>query len=190
MKNISIFIFVLSFLVGTSPVLASAERMLEAFELIESYTGFGDQVNQATAIAYELRESHPQSGYYELLTAELKCLDLDDYGSPREMQPEIIALAEEALALNPQLARAYVVLARIEVKSSRNKQAQVYVDKALALQAKLPSAILQQAEMARRVHQKRKAERFYLEYIELSPNPIRQSFAYYWMGGHVQSWIH
>lgn len=113
---VSLLHSVSSELFGAEPLPPSYQQ---AIDLIRSFNGSGDELERGMRLADTLSRSHPQSGYAQALLAEaLSTWRLDVRGEPAELREQIIALADEALRLNPSLAQAYVAKARALTRAS------------------------------------------------------------------------
>jgi len=165
----------------------SQRHFREALELIHAYTGEGDELSRSMQIADALAESDPASGFSQTLVAErLSTWELRQDGKPPELRTTIIALADEALRLNPDLAQAHVAKARALARAMLLMQAEEEVAKALAIDPRLDSAIFQQAEIYRRAGNVEKAAVWYQNFIAATPMPARKSNGYYWLGKALQ----
>jgi tetratricopeptide (TPR) repeat protein len=158
-------------------------RFREAMALIHDYSGAGDELSRAMSAAESLYESDPRSGFSQTIEAEaLSTWSLDQNGEPAEVRARIIMLADEALRMNPQVPQAYVAKSRAYSRASMLSEARAEVDKALAIDPSLETAIFQQAEIYRRTGDLANAELRYRDFIATTASPLRKSNGYYWMG--------
>jgi tetratricopeptide (TPR) repeat protein len=158
-----------------------------ALELIHAFSGSGDQLMLAMQLADGLANSHPKGGYAETLRAEaLSTWRLNQQGQPAELRTQIIALAEQALRVNPNLAQAHVAIARTFLRASEFDQANAAVDAALKLDPGLNGAMFIRADIFRRTDRLVDAEAWYLKFIAATPDKPRQSNGYYWLGRAYQ----
>jgi tetratricopeptide (TPR) repeat protein len=155
----------------------------KALDLIHAYSGSGDELRQAMEIAGDLSKAYPNSGYAQTLYAEAASTwRLDQEGKPADIREKIIALCDEALAMNPSLAQAYVAKARSLVRASMYEPANVSIDKALSLQPNFTGAIFLRAEIFRRTGVLSDAEAWYIRFIESTPSVNRKANGYGWIG--------
>lgn len=166
-----------------SIVAPSMSRFDEALVLIHSYSGAGDERQRAMAMASELLQSAPESGFFQALAAEnLSTWELDQLGKPVELRSQIIELADEALRLNPTVAQAHVAKARVYTRASMVPEAEAEIAKALSMNPALEGAVFMQAEIYRRLGTLARGERWYREFIRITPDPVRKSNGYAWLG--------
>lgn len=158
----------------------SFERGLE---LIHAFSGAGDELERAAEIAASLAASHPDKGYGQALMAELlSTWRLNQDGTPPHMYEQVLALANQALQLNPQLAQAHVARARAMLRASKYADANKAIGSALDIDPNLVGAMFLRAEVMRRTGQEAEAETWYLKFIKATSSRTRQSNAYYWLG--------
>jgi len=158
-----------------------------ALLLIHTFNGAGNELEVAMRLAEKLAKSHPGQGYSETLKAEaLSTWQLDQRGEPTSVRMQVIALADQALRLNPKLAQAYVARARALVRASDYVEAYRSVDAALKLDPNLNGAMFMQAEIFRRTGMVSEAETWYLKFIDATSDPRRKSNGYYWLAKAYQ----
>lgn len=166
---------------------AVPEAFERALQLIHAFSGSGDQLQRAMALAKELSISHPNGGYSQTLQAEaLSTWQLDQQGRPPALVAQIIHLTDEAIRVNPKLAQAYVARARALLRSSDYENANGAIDQALKLAPNLNGALFLRAELFRRTQRVSDAEVWYLRFIEATPDNPRKSNGYYWLGKAYQ----
>jgi tetratricopeptide (TPR) repeat protein len=138
-------------------------------------------------LADELSKSEPKSGYAQVLFAEaLSTWRLDQYGKPVEVRDQVIAIADEALRLNPRLAQAHVAKARALVRSSLYQRANTSIDAALSIDPNLIGAIFLRAEVFRRTSALGDADIWYRKFVDSTTSNSRKSNGYYWLGKMYQ----
>jgi tetratricopeptide (TPR) repeat protein len=174
-------------LVMTHAVAVSAKESVppdyeKALDLVHSFSGAGDELRRAMAIAESLSRSHPKRGYAETIVAEMQStFNLGQDGQPDELRAQILALTDEALRLNPDLAQAYVVRARVFVRMSQYDLAGQAIDAALRLDPANSGAYFLRAEMFRRTDRVAEAETWYLKFIAGTPSITRKANGYGWL---------
>ena len=172
----------------------SNPEFTRALRLIHAYAGCGDYrwndpnfrkgMSEAMAIAITLAESKPLSGQSEVLRAELMSLwQLTDGGKPVELQQSILALTDRALKMDSAFAEAHVARARAYAKGSATMQAMREIQKALAIDPSLESAMLAQADVYRLVGNSSKAEQWARMFTDSTQDPVKQANGYEWLGG-------
>ncbi|MFY9317027.1 MAG: tetratricopeptide repeat protein [Burkholderiales bacterium] len=177
-----LFVVLIGLANGQSTRESLPEDYQRALQLIHAFSGSGDQLAVAMQLAEKLSSSHPKGGYSETLRAEaLSTWRLSQQGQPAELRAQIIALADQALLLNPKLAQAHVARARALLRASEYDQANKSVDAALELDPTLNGAMFIRAEIFRRTMQLPEAEAWYLKFIAATPDRPRQSNGYYWL---------
>ena len=168
----------------TSVLPADYQR---ALHLIHAFSGAGSELSDAMQLAEKLASSHPGRGYSEVLKAEaLSTWQLDQRGGPTAVRMHVIALADEALRLNPKLAQAHVARARALLRASDYEQANASINAALELDPGLAGAIFLRADMFRRTGMVEWAETWYLKFIDATPDRSRKSNGYYWLAKAYQ----
>jgi tetratricopeptide (TPR) repeat protein len=174
-----------------SAAAGAKEALPESYEkgldLIHAFSGAGDELERATAIAASLAESHPDKGYGQALMAELlSTWHLQQDGTPSSVYGQIMALADEALRLNPGLAQAHVARARAMLRALKYADANKAIGSALEIDPNLVGAMFVRAEVMRRTGQESEAETWYLKFIQATTSRTRKSNAYYWMARMYQ----
>jgi tetratricopeptide (TPR) repeat protein len=158
-----------------------------ALLLIHTFSGAGNELNDAMQLAEKLATSHPGQGYSETLKAEaLSTWQLDQRGGPTSVRMQVIALADEALRLNPKLAQAHVARARALARASDFVEAYRSVDAALKLDPNLNGAMFMRADIFRRTGMVAEAETWYLKFIDATADQRRKSNGYYWLAKTYQ----
>jgi len=162
---------------------SSKEKYEQALELIHAFNGSGSELNRAMTIMQDLMQSDAKSGYAETLIAEsLSTWQLDRNGQPETAYQTVLDYAGRALALNPQLAQAYVARARAYAKRNDFIAAGEAVDAALKIDPNLSGAVFMKADVYRRMNRVAEGETWYRKFIEITPSPARKSNGYSWMG--------
>lgn len=172
---------------GFIEALSAAEtpntKYQTALELIHSYSGSGDELDRAAAIADGLSRSHPGSGLSQTLNAEaLSTWELGQDGKPEALRAHILELADRALILNPKLAQAHVAKARAYARASLFREANTEVDTALSLDSGLAGAMFVKADIYRKLGDLQNGEIWYGKFISATPSVSRKSNGYYWLG--------
>jgi tetratricopeptide (TPR) repeat protein len=158
-----------------------------ALLLIHTFSGAGNELDVAMQLAEKLSTSQPGQGYSETLKAEaLSTWQLDQRGGPTSVRIHVIALADQALRLNPKLAQAHVARARALVRASDYVEAYRSIDAALKLDPKLNGAMFLRAEIFRRTGMVADAETWYLKFIDATADQRRKSNGYYWLAKAYQ----
>lgn len=158
-------------------------RFNEALELIHSHPGDEEEQLQAMAIAEELAQSDPLSGYSQALQAEVLSIWLLAYdGEPVEQKQEALALIDEALRINPKLAQAHVARARTYASVSMLAEAEAEIETALRIQPKLNSAFFVQAEIYRGSGNSAKAAEWMRNFMAATKEPAQKANGYQWLG--------
>lgn len=158
-----------------------------ALLLIHSFSGSGNELQVAMQLAEKLSTSHPGQGYSETLKAEaLSTWQLDQRGEPTSVRMQVLALADEALRLNPKLAQAHVARARALARASEYKEARASVLAALNLDPNLNGAMFMRAEIFRRTEMLASAEEWYLKFIDATADQRRKANGYYWLARAYQ----
>ena len=158
-----------------------------ALLLIHSFSGAGNELDVAMRLAEKLSKSHPGQGYSETLKAEaMSTWQLDQRGEPASVRMQVIALADQALRLNPRLAQAHVARARALVRASDYVEAYRSVDAALKLDPNLNGAMFMRAEIFRRTGMVAEAETWYLKFIDATADQRRKANGYYWLAKAYQ----
>lgn len=158
-----------------------------ALLLIHTFSGAGNELDVAMQLAEKLSNSHPGQGYSETLKAEaLSTWRLDQRGGPTSVRMQVIALADQALRLNPRLAQAHVARARALVRASDYVEAYRSVDAALKLDPNLNGAMFMRADIFRRTGMTAEAEAWYLKFIGATADEKRKSNGYYWLAKTYQ----
>lgn len=165
----------------------------EAIELVHAFSGAGDELRRARQIAQDLARSHAGGGYAEVIQAEmLSTWNLNMAGGPPELLEHILALTDQALRLNPELALAHVARARALIRASRYEEGRQALDSALKLAPDLAGALFLHGEMHRRMRNVADAETWFLKFIERSPSATRKSNGHYWLAQAYEAaaWDH
>ena len=190
MKSKLAFVVVVGAIAATTTiptVAAPPANYFEALELIQAYSGAGDELDRAMAIARELSRSQPDSGLSHVLLADASSTwRLNQSGEPADLREQILSLADEALRLDPTLAHAHVAKARVYVRASMHPEATAEIDAALALDPELDSAVFLRAEIYRRSGQLSEADVWYRKFIESTPTSARKSNGYGWLATMYQ----
>jgi tetratricopeptide (TPR) repeat protein len=161
----------------------AALRFNEALELIRLSTDEGDELSQAMTTADELARSDPLSGYSQTLQAELlSTWHLADEGRSTELRQDILALADEALRLNPKLAQAHVARARTYMSAWKLKEAGEEIQTALRMDPQLEGALFVQADIYFRLNNSVTAESWMKHFIAATKRPIQKATGYQWIG--------
>lgn len=154
----------------------------KALDLVHSFSGAGNELDRAMAIAESLSKLHPTKGYAETIVAEMQStFNLGQDGQPDELRAQILALTEGALRLNPSLAQAYVVRGRVFVRTSQYVLANQAIDAALKLDPSNSGATFLRAEIFRRTDRVVEAETWYLKFIAGTPSSTRKANGYAWL---------
>lgn len=154
----------------------------EALDLVHAYNGSGDELRQAFQLADELYKADPNSGYAQVIYAEvLSTWELGQDGKPLDVRDQVLVIADEALKLNPRLAQAHVSKARALVRSSMYPQAESSVADALAIDPTLGGAMFIRAEIFRRQGSLVEAELWYNKFITSVSSPDRKANGYSWI---------
>jgi tetratricopeptide (TPR) repeat protein len=158
-------------------------RFNEALALIRLNTDEGDELSQAMTTAEELSRSDPLSGYSQTLQAELlSTWHLADDGRSTELRQDILALADEALRLNPKLAQAHVARARTYMSAFKLKEAGEEIQTALRIDPQLEGALFVQADIYFRLNNSVTAESWMQHFIAVTKQPIQKANGYQWIG--------
>ena len=166
----------------TAAVAARPAGYEQALDLIHAYSGSGGELRLAGTIIDDLARTHPKSGYAQTLLAEaLSTWRLAQDGTPVEVRDQVIALADEAIRLDPRLAQAYVAKARAQVRASRYDEARVAIERALALEPALSGALFLRADIYRRTGAFDAAEQWYTAFIDSTPSASRKGNGYGWI---------
>lgn len=169
-----------------------AEKTYEAaLDLVHAYSGSGPELQQAMELADELSKSAPESGYSQVLQAEiLSTWRLSQQGRPLEVRNRATSLADEALRLNPKLAQAHASKARVLVRSSLYDAANASIDAALGIDPNLSSALFMRAEIFRRNRAIADANVWYQRFIDSTTSDSRKANGYGWIAMMYQeaSW--
>lgn len=174
--------FALAVCVAAGAAESPPQRYEEALDLIHAFSGAGNELERAMAIAASLAESHPGKGYGQALVAELiSTWQVRQNGKPESAYQQVMALADEALRLNPRLAQAHVARARAMLRASKFDDADGEIDSAFAIDRDLVGAMFLRAEIMRRTGRETESERWYLKFIQATPSRTRKSNAYHWM---------
>jgi tetratricopeptide (TPR) repeat protein len=148
-----------------------------------AFSGSGDELQKARQIADALAKSDPKSGYSQVLHAEaLSTWRLDQKGQPADIRDQVLALADEAIKLNPNLAQAHVAKARALVRSSLYERANASIDAALKLEPNLSGALFLRAQIFRRTGAISEAEAWHKKFIDSTPHAARKANGYGWLG--------
>jgi len=151
----------------------------DAWNLISTYGGSGDAIEEARRMASDLGSEHPTAGYRQVLEAHyIATWELEDEDRPTALHQRVLDLASEALASNPGLVQGYVVRARALLMSSNPQAAASEADRALQLDPKSPDAIIVRADISRRVGDFPAAANWYKQFIQVAPNDTRKSNGY------------
>jgi len=163
----------------------SERRFTEALDLIHLSIEEPDTegISRAMAISEQLARSDPFSGYSQALQAELRSTwELADNRQPVEMQQEILKLTDEALRINPKLAQAHVARARTHMRASRLSDAQAEIQAAFRLAPRILTGIFVQAEIYRRANDSARAEKWMIDYMVATKDPVQKANGYQWLG--------
>lgn len=173
--NLSFFV---AFSMSTLPATGAMPPAFDkAWNLISTYSGAENALQQAEAIAVALKAKYPSSGYFEVLQAQrLATWELDRGGFP--VLKRAMELVDEALELNPNLPQAYAVRARLSLEASKLPEALQDAEKALQLDPESADAMIVRADIARAARERAVAEEWYLKFIEVAPNDTRKSNGY------------
>jgi tetratricopeptide (TPR) repeat protein len=186
---LTIVLWLLAFL-GAPSALATGSHTStyeKALDLVHAYSGSGDELQQAMKLAEYLSKSAPESGYAQVLYAEvLSTWQLDQNGKPVEIRDQVLAIADEALRLNPRLAQAHVSKARALVRSSLYPQAESFVTAALVIDPTLSGAMFVRAEGFRRQRFLAEAELWYKKFIASTSSASRKANGYGWIATMYQ----
>jgi len=159
----------------------------QALLLIHSFSGAGNELDVAMQLAERLSTTHWRRYYSETLKAEaLSTWQLDQRGGPTSVRMQVISLAELALSLNPKLAQAHVARARALAKAGDFVEAYRSVDAALTLDPNLSGALFMRADIFRRTGMVAEAEKWYLKFIDATPDERRKANGYYWLAKAYQ----
>lgn len=169
-----------------APLSTSDQKLYQqAFDLIQIYSGSGDNLERAYVMLADIAKRNPTSGYPYAGLAELRYRLLDTgMGTPQE----IIALAQQALRLDSKNADAYVVLSKAALRQENIGMAVDAVNKAIEIAPDKPEALFVKARLAVRSGGNAEAEKLYLRMIELLPHPNRKANIYSWLGQLYASW--
>lgn len=179
--------FTITVSVAAGAAQSLPERYEEALDLIHAFSGAGNELERAMAIAASLEESDPGKGYGHALMAELiSSWHLQQDGTPHSTYRQVMELATEALRMNPRLAQAHVARARALLRASQYDDANREIDNAFAIDADLVGAMFLRAEIMRRTSRDKEAEGWYLKFIEATTSRTRKSNAYYWLARTYQ----
>lgn len=178
----------LSFVIAMSAAAAEVPKdFITAVDLIQGYSGSGDELERAGQLATKLAAAYPKSGYAQALQAEAASTwMLDQDGEPARFRQQILDLCDEALRLNPGLAYAHVAKARVYVRSRMYQEASAATAAALAIDPKLAGALFLQADILRRTGDLAGAEKGYRRFIDATPDAGRKANGYAWIATMYQ----
>lgn len=151
----------------------------EALNLINVSEGRADLLEKAYQILSDLARRNPESGYPQAGFADLK-YRLAAMG--RGSYAEALAMAQMAIKLDPTVADAHVVVAKVMLQQNNLFGAQQAADKAIAAAPDKPEAMFVKASVAEKFKRYDEAEQWYRKAIERHTDKRRQSNVYFWLG--------
>ena len=172
---------------STTPPIANNQLSLddqktydEALKLINQFGGKGNQYETAYKMLADLSSRNPKSGYPYAALADLKYW-LANMGDGT--YADAYTLAQRALKLDPNIADAYVVVAKVMIEQKNMNAAREAANKAIALAPNRPEAMFAMARVAEVTLQYDESEHWYRKAIDTYKDNIRKSNIYYWLGG-------
>jgi len=157
-------------------IAADRPKYQEATDLIQIWTGSGDELQRAFGILSGIAERNPKSAYAMAAFAELKYRLLGfKQGSPGE----VLEIADRAVKLDPDNADAQVIYSKILLHQQQVDPAARAAERALRLAPEKPEAMFQMASLARHNERYDEAESWYRKAIDQYANRRRKANAFY-----------
>lgn len=176
---------------STTPPIANNQLSLddqktydEALNLINQFSGKGNQYETAYKMLADLSSRNPKSGYPYAALADLK-YRLAGMGDGT--YADAYTLAQRALKLDPNIADAYVVVAKVMIEQKNMNAAREAANKAIALSPDKPEAMFAMARVAEVTLQYDESEHWYRKAIDAYKDNILKSNIYYWLGGMLSN---
>ena len=176
---------------STTPPIANNQLSLddqktydEALKLINQFGGKGNQYETAYKMLADLSSRNPKSGYPYAALADLK-YRLAGMGDGT--YADAYTLAQRALKLDPNIADAYVVVAKVMIEQKNMNAAREAANKAIALSPDKPEAMFAMARAAEVTLQYDESEHWYRKAIDAYKDNILKSNIYYWLGGMLSN---
>lgn len=179
-----IFFCALSEVMASSSTVTLSDAQIkaqyeQAKNLIHTYAGDGDNMQQAVALADDIRQAAPQSPYSYLIVAELMFIQYKNNG---DGDPgEIWALTDRIISLDSRIASTYVIRSKLSLIAGDNKRAQSEANHAIALDPKNREAMFAKAQVEEALNHFRQAKGWYLKTINAHTDPDRKSNIYFWL---------
>jgi len=158
---------------------ADQKKYDEAINLINSFSGTGDQLQRAFAILVEIAQMNPQSASPLAVLADLKYrLSTMNQGSPAEA----LQLADRALKLDPNNADAHIVVTKVMLERNDWEAASQAANNAIRIAPEKPEAMFAKARVADAARQYDEAEQWYRKSIDRLSANQRKANVYYYLG--------
>ena len=169
----------------------------KSLNLINQFNGNGNQLEAAYNLLVDLAKRNPKSGYPYAALADLK-YRLAGLGDGSYL--DAYTLAQKAIELDPNIADAYVVVAKVMIEQQQFMAAKDAANKAIALAPNKPEAMFAMARTSEKwaqitldelgpgsindepKHWYAESERWYRKAINTYKDNIRKSNIYYWLG--------
>lgn len=170
------FVHVAASAAGVELSPADRPKYEEATNLIQTWTGSGDQLQRAFAILAGIAERNPRSASPLAALAELK---YRLYTSNQGLAGEVVQLADRAVKLDPENADAQVIYSKIMLDQRQVNAAVQAAQQAIRLAPNKPEAMFQMASVARHAKRYDEAETWYRKAIDRHTHKQRRSNIYY-----------
>lgn len=158
---------------------ADVPRYEEANNLIQSWPGYGDQLERAFKILVEVGNRNPRSAHSLAGLAELKYrLFTNGQGTAAE----VVQLAERAVRLDSDNAYAQVAYSKIMLGQGQVDVAARAAEQAMRLAPDLPEAMIQKAGLERHARHYEAAEGWYRKAIGRLAHQRRKANIFFRIG--------
>jgi len=151
---------------------ADQAKYREAADLIQTWPGYGDQLERAYVILADIGKRNPRSAHAMAGVAEIK---YRLYGYQRVPAGDVVRLAQGAIRMDPDNADAQVVYAKIMLDEGHEGEAQQAARRAIELAPDKPEALYVMARVERQFHRYDQAEALYLKAIDRLDNRQRKA---------------
>ena len=151
---------------------ADQAKYREAADLIQTWPGYGDQLERAYVILADIGERNPRSAHAMAGVAEIK---YRLYENKQATAGDVVRLAHGAIRKDPDNADAQVVYAKIMLDEGHEREAQEAARRAIKLAPEKPEALYMMARVERQAHRYDQAEAWYRKSIDRLDNRQRKS---------------
>jgi len=151
----------------------------ETIHLLNKFGGNRSNLEEVYGMIKGLAERNPDSGYPIVAFAELRYTQALGGDSSYS---EALSVAQQALEIDPKIADAYVIVAKVLINNNNYHGALAAARRAIGLAPDSPEAMFAMARAAEVLKRYDESEHWYRKCISSHTDNVRQSNIYGWLG--------